>query len=80
MIGIQEKEELTKHFESLTDQLTDLRNRAPSKLQSKINLAFASLESAKLRAEGNKDFGEVLYLLGRVSWTIGYVMGQPKEE
>ena len=69
-----------KHFEQCRKQLTDFQQKAPPDLQPKINIAISSLAAAEKRFEENGDVGEILYLLGRVHWTIGFVSGHPKEK
>lgn len=69
-----------KHFKKCREQLTQYQQKAPTALQSKISIAMSSLTAAETKFEEKKDLEEVLYLLGRVHWTLGFVFGQPKEK
>jgi hypothetical protein len=73
MIEGNDKTVFEEHFETCRTQLETFRDRAPQEMQPKINIAFASLTAAQNRLQGNKDLSEVLYLLGRVHWTLGFV-------
>ena len=78
MINPKTKEQVLKHIQDCEKQLEAFRDRAPAQFQGKINVAFAGLSAAQIRIDENRDFEEVLYFIGRVHWTLGFISGVPK--
>ena len=77
---VDEQTAFRNYFKRCRDQLTQFQQRAPASVQPKITIALSSLTAAETRFEEKKDYGDVLYLLGRVNWTLGFIAGQPKEK
>lgn len=68
-----------EHFEECRNRLRGYQRKAPQDMQPKIRLAIKSLDAAEARLLEEKNWGDMLYLLGRFHWMLGFISAQPKD-
>ncbi len=80
MINKETKQVILTTFESLQSQLETMLEKADIIYRARIKMALSSIEAGRSLLSLDKDLENVLYLLGRGHWTLGFIMGSPKKE